>query len=105
WETMIGFDTVLAVLDEDDPARSGRLPMLERLARIRELLDAGDPHLHARFTTLVDDLVRGVGVLADVLNPQAIVLADTSATSRISWWAPCSRHSTHACSRPTGGSR
>ena len=74
WETMIGFDTVLAVLDEDDPARSGRLPMLERLARIRELLDAGDPHLHARFTTLVDDLVRGVGVLADVLNPQAIVL-------------------------------
>ena len=74
WETMVGFDAVLAVLDEDDPARSGRLPMLERLARIRELLEADDPHLHARFTTLVDDLVRGVGVLADVLNPQAIVL-------------------------------
>lgn len=74
WETMVGFDTVLAVLDEDDPARSGRLPMMERLERIRVLLEADDPRLHSRFTTLVDDLVRGIGVLVDVLNPQAIVL-------------------------------
>ncbi|MGP9614007.1 ROK family protein [Brachybacterium sp. AOP42-B2-9] len=74
WETMVGFDTVLAVLEKDDPARSGRLPMLERLARIRELLEADDPRLHDRFTALVEDLVRGVGVLVDVLNPQAIVL-------------------------------
>ncbi|ATG53729.1 transcriptional regulator [Brachybacterium ginsengisoli] len=74
WETMVGFGTVLAVLDEDDPARSGRLPMAERLARIRTLLDAEDPRLQQRFTSLVDDLVRGVGVLVDVLNPQAIVL-------------------------------
>ena len=74
WETMVGFDTVLAVLEADDPARSGRLPMQQRLARLRELLEAGDPRLHRRFTALVDDLVRGVGVLVDVLNPQAIVL-------------------------------
>ncbi|ATG50855.1 transcriptional regulator [Brachybacterium vulturis] len=74
WETMVGFDTVLAVLDEDDPARSGRLPMLDRLEHLRVLLEAGDPRLHERFTLLVDDLVRGIGVLVDVLNPQAIVL-------------------------------
>ncbi|MDN6330648.1 MAG: ROK family transcriptional regulator [Dermabacteraceae bacterium] len=74
WETMVGFDTVLAVLEADDPARSGRLPMQQRLARIRELLEADDPRLHRRFSALVDDLVRGVGVLVDVLNPQAIVL-------------------------------
>ena len=71
---MVGFDTVLAVLDEDDPARSGRLPMLERLEHLRVRLEAGDPRLHERFTLLVDDLVRGIGVLVDVLNPQAIVL-------------------------------
>lgn len=74
WETMVGFDTVLAVLDEGDPARSGRLPMLERLERIRALLEARHPALQDRFARLSEDLVRGAGVLADVLNPQAIVL-------------------------------
>lgn len=74
WETMVGFGTVLAVLEEDDPARSALLPMDERLARIRALLEAQDPRLHARFASLVEDLVRGIGVLVDVLNPQAIVL-------------------------------
>ena len=74
WETMVGFDTVLAVLDEEDPARSGRLPMLERLARIRGLLEEGDAALQERFVRLAEDLVRGAGVLVDVLNPQAIVL-------------------------------
>ncbi|MGO1226589.1 MAG: ROK family transcriptional regulator [Brachybacterium sp.] len=74
WETMVGFDTVLAALDPEDPARSGRLPMHERLERIRFLLDAGDPRLQDRFTSLAMDLARGAGVLVDVLNPQAIVL-------------------------------
>src|SRR5699024_4393500 len=74
WENMVGFDAVLAVLDEDDPARSGRLPMLARLARSRELLEADDPHLHARFTTLVDDVDLGGVVRADALNPQRMVL-------------------------------
>ena len=74
WETLVGFDTVLAVLDPDDPARSGTLPMQERLRRLRELLDADDPRLVERFATLPEDLVRGAGVLVDVLNPQAIVL-------------------------------
>ena len=74
WETLVGFDTVLAALDEQDPARSGRRPMLERLERIRALLDEGDPQLRERFAALAEDLVRGAGVLVDVLNPQAIVL-------------------------------
>src|SRR5699024_9491725 len=74
WETLVGFDTVLAALDEQDPARSGRRPMLERLERIRALLDEGDPRLRERFAALAEDLVRGAGVLVDVLNPQAIVL-------------------------------
>ena len=74
WETLVGFDTVLAVLDAEDPARSGRLPMQERLRRIRTLLDAGDARLEDRFARLPEDLVRGAGVLVDVLNPQAIVL-------------------------------
>src|SRR5699024_9728919 len=74
WESVGGYEAVCAGPDRDHPARSGRLPMLERLARIRELLEADDPHLHARFTARVEVLVRGVGVLADVLNPQAIVL-------------------------------
>lgn len=74
WETMVGFDTVLAALDPEDPARSGRLPMHERLERIRVLLDAGDRRLQDRFTSLAMDLARGAGVLVDVLNPQAIVL-------------------------------
>ena len=74
WETMVGFDTVLDVLEADDPTRSGRLPMTERLARLRSLLDAGHAPLHERFERLAGDLVRGAGVLVDVLNPQAIVL-------------------------------
>ncbi|WP_341857089.1 hypothetical protein [Brachybacterium sp. GPGPB12] len=45
WETLVGFDTVLAVLDPDDPARSGHLPLQERLRRLRDLLDAGDERL------------------------------------------------------------
>ncbi|MGN7210640.1 ROK family transcriptional regulator [Brachybacterium paraconglomeratum] len=74
WETLVGFDTVLAVLDPDDPARSGHLPLQERLRRLRGLLDAGDERLVQRFRTLPGDLARGAGVLVDVLNPQAIVL-------------------------------
>jgi predicted NBD/HSP70 family sugar kinase len=74
WETLVGFESVLAVLDAEDPARSGRLPMQERLQRIRTLLDAGDARLEDRFARLPEDLVRGAGVLVDVLNPQAIVL-------------------------------
>jgi predicted NBD/HSP70 family sugar kinase len=74
WETLVGFDTVLAGLDEDDPARSGHLPMQERLRRLRTLLEAGDARLEERFRALPEDLVRGAGVLVDVLNPQAIVL-------------------------------
>jgi predicted NBD/HSP70 family sugar kinase len=74
WETLVGFESVLAVLDAEDPARSGRLPMQERLRRIRTLLDDGDARLEDRFARLPEDLVRGVGVLVDVLNPQAVVL-------------------------------
>ncbi len=74
WETLVGFDSVLAVLDPEDPARSGDLPMQERLRRIRMLLMAGDVRLEERFARLPEDLVRGAGVLVDVLNPQAIVL-------------------------------
>ena len=74
WETLVGFDSVLAVLDPDDPARSGHLPMQERLRRIRTQLEAGDTRLEDRFARLPEDLVRGAGVLVDVLNPQAIVL-------------------------------
>lgn len=74
WETLVGFDSVLAVLDEHDPARSGQLPMAQRLRRLRELLEAGDAPLEERFAALPTDLVRGAGVLVDVLNPQAIVL-------------------------------
>lgn len=74
WETLVGFETVLDVLADDDPARSPHLPMQERLRRIRELLDAGEERLVERFAALPEDLVRGAGVLVDVLNPQAIVL-------------------------------
>ena len=65
---------MLAVLDADDPARSGHLPLQERLRRLRDLLDAGDERLVQRFRALPGDLARGAGVLVDVLNPQAIVL-------------------------------
>src|SRR5690606_21340354 len=74
WATLVGFDTAPGVLDPDDPARSGHLPLQERLRRLRGLLDAGDERLVQRFRTLPEDLVRGAGVLVDVLNPQAIVL-------------------------------
>ncbi len=74
WETLVGLDRVLAVLDPQDPALSALVPMQERLARLRTLLEEGDPRLLQRFSALAEDLVRGAGVLMDVLNPRALVL-------------------------------
>lgn len=74
WETLVGLEAVLGVLDPEDPARRTDLPILERLAHLQRLLDAGDPAVTARFSRVSADLARGAGILVDVLDPRVIVL-------------------------------
>lgn len=74
WEALVGFGTVLDALDPDDPVRSGHLSLRERREHLRRLLAEDDPRLLAQFAALTANLIRGVGVLVDVLNPRSIVL-------------------------------
>ena len=75
WETLIGFESVVAVYPEDDPVRDASQPVGERTALLRERFEQGDPVLERRLEQAQTSLERGLSVLVDVLNPEVIVLS------------------------------
>lgn len=74
WELYVGLGALLAALPEDAPANDPHLPMPERLANVREFLEAENPGVLAAFESIGAQLARGAGLLVDVLNPRAMVL-------------------------------
>lgn len=75
WETLIGFESVVAVYPDDDPVRDASQPVGERTALLRERFETGDALLEDRLAQAQVALERGLCVLVDVLNPEVIVLS------------------------------
>lgn len=75
WETLIGFESVVAVYPDGDPVRDASQPVGERTALLRTRFEQGDPVLEARLAAAQVSLERGLSLLVDVLNPEVIVLS------------------------------
>ncbi|AUG75007.1 ROK family transcriptional regulator [Kitasatospora sp. MMS16-BH015] len=75
WETMVGLGALLSLAaDPEDPVHDPSLDVESRLVDLRRRADAGDPRTVSALARIADDLALGVALLADVLNPRAVVL-------------------------------
>ncbi|MEU1117453.1 MULTISPECIES: ROK family protein [unclassified Streptomyces] len=75
WETMVGLTALLhRAAPPHDPVRDPAVDLEERLTELRRRADAGDAATLAALGRIADGLALGVALLADVLNPRAVVL-------------------------------
>lgn len=75
WETMVGLTALLhRAAPPHDPVRDPSVDLEERLTELRRRADAGDAATLAALGRIADGLALGMALLADVLNPRAIVL-------------------------------
>ncbi|MFF3641408.1 ROK family protein [Streptomyces sp. NPDC002564] len=75
WETMVGLTALLrGAAGPDDPVRDPTVDLEQRLTELRRRADAGDAPTLAALARIADGLALGVALLADVLNPRAVVL-------------------------------
>ncbi|MFE0100418.1 ROK family protein [Streptomyces sp. NPDC059009] len=75
WETMVGLAALLRrAARDDDPVLDPTVDLEHRLAELRRRADAADPATLAAFDEVAEGLGVGLALLADVLNPRAIVL-------------------------------
>ncbi|MFJ6632324.1 ROK family protein [Streptomyces sp. NPDC091376] len=75
WETMVGLAALLRLAAApDDPVHDPTVDLEHRLAELRRRADAGDLATRAALDRIADGLALGLALLADVLNPRAIVL-------------------------------
>ncbi|MEZ0109885.1 putative NBD/HSP70 family sugar kinase [Catenulispora sp. EB89] len=75
WETMVGLSALLRLAAAPgDPVHDPTVDVEQRLAELRERALAGDERTVAAFDRVAADLGLGIGLLADVLNPGAVVL-------------------------------
>lgn len=76
WETVAGLRALLdAAADPDDPVRDPDLSLEERLAEINRRADLGDARTLAALDQLGSWIGAGAAMLANALNPAAIVLS------------------------------
>lgn len=76
WETVSGLPALLErVADPDDAVRDPQTPLEDRLAEVRRRADAGDPRTLAALDHVGTWVGRGAAVLANALDPAAIVLS------------------------------
>ncbi len=75
WELVVGLHHFLRLAAPDgDVVHDSRRSMDDRLEILRERATAGDARTLAALATIASDLIRGLSVLVDVLNPRLIVL-------------------------------
>lgn len=74
FELYVGLRPFLASLPVDSDARDANIPLVERLESLRGRMLAGDEDVLAALDVIKRDLVRGLGVIVDVLNPVILVL-------------------------------
>ena len=76
WETVVGLRALLdAAADPDDPVRDPALSLDERLAELDRRAGLGDTRTLAALDQVAGWLGRGAALLANTLNPAAIVLS------------------------------
>jgi predicted NBD/HSP70 family sugar kinase/predicted transcriptional regulator len=75
WETMVGLAALLRLAaDEGDVVRDPSVDLDRRLAELRGRAGSGDARTLGALRQVADNLGLGLALLADVLNPRAIVL-------------------------------
>lgn len=75
WELVVGLHHFLRLAaPEGDVVHDSTRSMDDRLELLRERAAAGDPRTLAALGAIADDLIRGLSVLVDVLNPRLLVL-------------------------------
>ena len=79
WETMVGLGALLRLADpsQDSATSSAPAPVIDaerRLADLKRRALAGDGPARDAFHRVATDLGLGLGLLADILNPGAVVL-------------------------------
>ena len=76
WETVVGLRALLdAAADPDDPVRDPALGLDDRLAEINRRADLGDTRTLAALDQVGGWVGVGAAILANALNPGAIVLS------------------------------
>ncbi|MFF0725924.1 ROK family protein [Streptomyces sp. NPDC004134] len=75
WETVVGLGALLErVADEGDPVRDAAGDLEERMSDVLARARAGDPRTLAALEETAASAAHGVSILADILNPEIIVL-------------------------------
>ncbi|MFC5805785.1 ROK family protein [Streptomyces formicae] len=75
WETMVGLAALLRLAaPPDDPVHDPTVDLEQRLTELRRRADAGDPATRVALERIAHGLALGLALLADVLNPRAVVL-------------------------------
>ncbi|MGW5736727.1 MULTISPECIES: ROK family transcriptional regulator [Streptomyces] len=74
WETLVGLAALLRGAAPHDTVHDLSVDLEQRLTELRRRADAGDGAILAALERIADGLALGVALLADVLNPRAVVL-------------------------------
>ena len=75
WETRSGLQALTSAYPPGDTVRDETTSLDERIEILRQRFDAGDTELARRLRLSQQALARALAILADVLNPQVIVLS------------------------------
>lgn len=75
WETLVGLAALLRqAAPPHDPVHDPTVDLEQRLTQLRRRADAGDTATLGALDHIADGLALGLALLADVLNPRAVVL-------------------------------
>ena len=80
WETRSGLQALTSAYPSGDAVRDETTSLEERIEILRRRFDAGDTELAQRLGLSQQALTHALAILADVLNPQVIVLSGYLAT-------------------------